>query len=148
MDDCSRVSPDIEMDQSLSRLQVSRVLDRLAGARGLPQVITVDNGPEFQSQVPDQWAYDHGVRLQLIRPGKPVENAYIGSFNGWFREECLNEMVFMNPADAMNKTERLRQNYNTRRPHSSLDGMTQVEFAQQHLVMQNSAGTKPQLVCE
>ncbi len=146
VDDFSRESPAIEVDQSLSGLRVSRVLDRLAEVRGLPQVITVDNGPEFQSRVLDQWAYEHSVRLQFIQPGRPTENAYIESFNGRFREECLNETVFMNLADARNKTERWRQDYNTHRPHSSLDGMTPAEFAQRHLVMQNSAGTNSQLV--
>jgi len=145
VDDLSRESPAIEVDRCLSGLRVSRVLDRLADERGLPEVITVDNGPEFQSRALDQWAYDHGVRLQFIRPGKPVENAYIESFNGRFREECLNEMVFMNLADARNKIERWRQDYNTRRPHSSLDGMTPAEFAQHHLVMQNSAETNSPL---
>ncbi len=146
VDDLSRESPAIEVDRSLSGLRVSRVLDRLADERGLPEVITVDNGPEFQSRALDQWAYDHGVHLQFIRPGKPVENAYIESFNGRFREECLNEMVFMNLADARTKIERWRQDYNTRRPHSSLDGMTPAEFAQHHRVMQNSAGTNLSLV--
>lgn len=148
VDDFSRESPAIEVDQSLSGLRVARVLDRLAEERGLPEVITVDNGPEFQSRALDHWAYQNGVRLQFIRPGKPIENAYIESFNGRFREECLNETIFMNLADARLKTERWRQDYNTRRPHSSLDGMTPVEFAQHHAVMQNQADTNLSLVHE
>jgi putative transposase len=79
---------------------VQAVLDRLADTRGLPQSITVDNGPEFDSQVLDKWAYRSGVQLSFIRPGKPNENAYIESFNGKFRDECLNKHWFISLAHA------------------------------------------------
>ena len=76
-------------------LRVTQVLDRLAVDRGLPELITVDNGPEFARRVLDAWAYTHGVQLHFIDPGKPVQNAYIESFNGRLRDECLNEHWFM-----------------------------------------------------
>ena len=105
------------------------VLDRLADTRGLPQSITVDNGPEFDGQVLDQWAYRTGVQLSFIRPGKPNENAYIESFNGKFRDECLNEHWFISLAHARSVIEAWRIEYNTERPHSSLGNRTPQEFA-------------------
>jgi putative transposase len=95
VDDCTRECLAIEVDASITGLRVHGVLDRLADMRALPQSITVDNGPEFDSQVLDKWAYRSGVRLSFIRPGKPNENAYIESFNGKFRDECLNEHWFI-----------------------------------------------------
>jgi len=94
VDDHSRESIAIEADFSLTGERVARVLERLAQTRGLPNIITVDNGPEFAGKALDAWAYQHGIRLHFIRPGKPVENAYIESFNGRFRDECLNENLF------------------------------------------------------
>ena len=88
VDDCTRECLAIEVDTSITGLRVQGVLDRLADSRGLPQSITVDNGPEFDGQVLDKWAYRSGVRLSFIRPAKPNENAYIESFNGKFRDEC------------------------------------------------------------
>ena len=81
-DDCSRECPDIEVDTSLGGARVVGVLERLAETRGLPEVITVDNGPEFSGKVMGEWAYRRGVKLSCIRPGKPVENAFAESFNG------------------------------------------------------------------
>ena len=105
------------------------VLDRIADTRGLPQSITVDNGPEFDSQVLDKWAYRCGVQLSFIRPGKPNENAYIESFNGKFRDECLNEHWFISLTHARAIIEAWRIEYNTERPHSSLGNLTPQEFA-------------------
>jgi len=84
VDDYSRECPLIEVDTSINGRRVAAVLDRLADVRGLPQSITVDHGPEFEGRVLDEWAYLGGVRLNFIRPGKPVENAYVESFNGAF----------------------------------------------------------------
>ena len=120
VDDCTRGCLAIEVDTSLPGLRVQAVLDRLADTRGLPQSITVDNGPEFDSKVLDQWAYRTGVQLSFIRPGKPNENAYIESFNGKFRDECLNEHWFISLAHARRIIEAWRIEYNTERPHSSL----------------------------
>jgi putative transposase len=132
VDDCSRESPAIEVDTSITGRRVVAVLERLAELRGLPLSITVDHGPEFEGQVLDAWAYEHGVRLNFIRPGKPVENAYIESFNGRFRDECLNEHWFVTLAHARQVIEKWRVEYNTERPHSSLGDLTPEEFAKTH----------------
>jgi len=129
VDDCTRECLAIEVDTSITGLRVQAVLDRLADTRGLPKSITVDNGPEFYGQVLDQWAYRTGVELSFIRPGKPNENAYIESFNGKFRDECLNEHWFLSLAHARSVIEAWRIEYNTERPHSSLGNRTPEEFA-------------------
>jgi putative transposase len=129
VDDFTRECVAIEVDRSLPGLRVARVLDRLQAAGGLPQTIVVDNGPEFAGRTLDAWAYRHGVTLRFIRPGKPIENAYVESFNGKFRDECLNEHWFVTLADAKTTIEAWRVDYNTVRPHSSLDGATPDHFA-------------------
>ena len=129
VDDCTRECLAIEVDTSLPGLRVQAVLDRLADIRGPSQSITVDNGPEFDGKVLDQWAYRTGVQLSFIRPGKPNENAYIESFNGKFRDECLNEHWFISLAHAREIIEAWRLEYNTERPHSSLGNRTPLEFA-------------------
>jgi len=129
VDDCSRECPAIEVDTSITGRRVVAVLERLAEARGLPLSITVDHGPEFEGQVLDAWAYRRGVQLNFIRPGKPVENAYIESFNGRFRDECLNEHWFVTMAHARQAIEAWRIEYNTERPHSSLDDLTPEQYA-------------------
>jgi putative transposase len=91
IDEWSRESLAIEVDLSLTGERVKRVLERLSSARGLPPVIQSDNGPEFTGRVLDQWAFERGVKLQFIEPGKPIQNAFIESFNSRLREECLNE---------------------------------------------------------
>jgi putative transposase len=130
VDDCTRESVAIEVDTSLTGTRVRTVLDRLAETRGLPQSITVDHGPEFEGQVLDTWAYGAKVQLSFIRPGKPNENAYIESFNGKFRDECLNEHWFLTMAHARRIIEAWRIEYNTERPHSSLGNLTPQEFAE------------------
>jgi putative transposase len=129
VDDFTRECVAIEVDRSLPGLRVTRVLDRLHATIGLPQAIVVDNGPEFAGRTLDAWAYAHGVTLRFIRPGKPIENAYVESFNGKFRDECLNEHWFVNLVDAKDTIERWRVDYNTVRPHSSLSGATPDQFA-------------------
>ena len=124
VDDFTRECVAIEVDRSLPGLRVTRVLDRLAAAVGLPQTIVVDNGPEFAGRTLDAWAYARGVTLRFIRPGKPIENAYVESFNGKFRDECLNEHWFVSLADAKAVIEAWRVDYNSVRPHSSLAGCT------------------------
>jgi putative transposase len=128
--DCfTRESPAIEVDTSLPGARVVRVLDNLTGERGLPQTILMDNGPELTSRVLDQWAYEHGVALRFIDPGKPVQNAFIESFNGRFRDECLNQHWFISLAHARRIIEAWRLDYNRARPHSSLGYLTPDEFA-------------------
>src|SRR5260370_25694600 len=90
VDDCTRECPAIEVDTSLGGLRVRRVLDRIARERGLPEAIVVDNGPEFRGRALAAWSEERGVRLEFIQPGKPVQNAYVESFNGRLRDECLN----------------------------------------------------------
>jgi len=129
VDDFTRECLAIEVDTSLSGLRVGRVLQRLIDLRGLPELIVSDNGSEFTSKALDSWAYQRDVGLHFIRPGKPVENAYIESFNGKLRDECLNENWFTDLEDARSKIEAWRKDYNEVRPHSSLDNRTPMEFS-------------------
>lgn len=128
VDDYSRECPAIEVDTSLGGARVVQVLERLGELRGLPEGITLDNGPEFTGRALDEWAYRRGVKLNYIRLGKPVENAYIESFNGKFRDECLNENWFLSMKHAREVIESWRKDYNEARPHSSLDGLTPQEY--------------------
>ena len=105
------------------------MLERLAETRGLPEVITIDNGPEFAGRALDEWAYRNRVKLNFIRPGKPIENAYAESFNGRFRDECLNTNWFISLNHARSVIEAWRRDYNEVRPHSSLKGITPKEYA-------------------
>jgi putative transposase len=130
VDDCTRECVAIEVDTSITGSRVKAVMQRLADTRGLPRSITVDHGPEFEGQVLDAWAYQANVQLSFIRPGKPNENAYIESFNGKFRDECLNEHWFVTMADARRIIENWRIEYNTEREHSSLGKLTPQEYAQ------------------
>jgi putative transposase len=130
VDAYTRESLAIEVDTSLPGERVARVLDRVIGERGAaPREITLDNGPELTSRALDQWAYERGVRLRFIDPGKPVQNAYIESFNGRLRDECLNEHWFLSLAHARSIIEEWRCDYNQRRPHSALGNLTPLEFA-------------------
>ncbi|AMD50498.1 integrase [Bordetella holmesii F627] len=132
VDDYTRECLAIEVDTSLPGLRVAMVLQRLAEMRGLPRSITVDNGPEFAGRALDAWAYQAGVKLSFIRPGKPVENAYIESFNGKFRDECLNEHWFLSLRQVKSLIENWRVEYNTDRPHSALGYLTPAQFVQAH----------------
>lgn len=119
----------IEVDTSLPALRVVRVLDRLRLQRGLPVRIIIDHGTEFTSKALDQWAYNNKVTLHFITPGRPMENGYIESFHGKFREECLNEHWFLTLDDARETIESWRVDYNQVRPHSALGYLTPQEFA-------------------
>ena len=129
VDDFSRESPAIIVDQSIPGERVVRELEEVVAQRGVPEMIVTDNGPEFAGKALDAWAYRRGVKLHFIRPGKPVENAYVESFNGKFRDECLNENWFTSLAHARDVIERWRQDYNEVRPHSSLGNDTPAGFA-------------------
>ena len=129
VDDFTRECVAIEVDRSLPGLRVVRVLDRLAETLGLPATLVMDNGPEFRGRALDAWAYARGVHLRFIRPGKPSENAFVESFNGKFRDECLNEHWFASVAEAQALIEAWRVDYNTVRPHSALAGKTPEQFA-------------------
>jgi len=112
VDDFSRECPAIEVDTSLPGARVVRVLERLGESCSLPQEIVLDNGPEMIGRALDEWAYRNGVRLNFIEPGKPVQNAFIESFDGKFRDECLNEHWFLDLADAREIIEAWRIDYN------------------------------------
>jgi putative transposase len=129
VDDYTRECLRIEADTSLGGVRVVRVLDQLVAQRGRPRRMLTDNGPEFTGQAMDRWAYANGVDLDFIDPGKPQQNAYIESFNGKFRDECLNEHWFANLWEARRITTDYEQEYNTDRPHSSLENRTPEEFA-------------------
>jgi putative transposase len=133
VDDFTRECLAIEVDTSLPGRRVVSVLERLAEFRGLPQSVTVDNGPEFISKALDEWAYRQQLQLRFIAPGKPTQNAYVESFNGKFRDECLNEHWFLSMRHARDVIARWRQEYNEERPHSSLDDQTPNEFAERFL---------------
>ena len=129
VDSYTRESLAIEVDTSLPGVRVARVLDRVIGERGAaPAEIRLDNGPELTSRALDQWAYEKGVKLRFIEPGKPVQNAFIESFNGRLRDECLNEHWFLSLADARRIIEWWRIDYNQNRPHSSLGNLTPEEY--------------------
>ncbi len=146
VDDLTRECPAIEVDTSLPGARVVRVLDRLAVLRGLPDTIVIDNGSEFTGRVLDAWANKHGVKLHFIDPGKPVQNAYIESFNGKFRDECLDLHWFTGLADAKAKIESWRVEYNRVRPHSSLGDATPESFAERFKTEHPEVGLSLQLV--
>lgn len=120
----------IEVDTSLPGTRVVQVLERVTARTGAtPREIVLDNGPELTSRALDQWAYENGVRLHFIDPGKPQQNGFIESFNGKLRDECLNEHWFLTLAHAREIIEDWRIDYNQRRPHSALGNLTPLEFS-------------------
>jgi putative transposase len=120
----------IEVDTSLPGGRVVRVLERLATERGVPDEIILDNGPELAGKAVDQWAYDRGVWLRFIEPGKPIQNAFVESFQGRLRDECLDRHWFVGLHDARHTVEIWRQDYNRARPHSALGYRPPEEFRQ------------------
>lgn len=131
VDDYTKECPVILADTSITGKRVVYELDKLKEKIGLPEEITVDNGPEFISNALDEWAYKNNVRIYFIEPGTPTENPFIESFNGKFRDECLSMHWFLNIQHAREIIEQWRIEYNTERPHSSLDYMTPSEFVAQ-----------------
>lgn len=131
VDDATHEAVAAEVERAFSGHGVARVLDRLALSRGLPQIIRSDNGKEFCGKAMVQWAHQRGVLLRLIEPGKPNQNAYIESFNGRLRDECLNEHWFPNLLQARAVIEIWRREYNEERPKKVLGGMTPEAYAKQ-----------------
>jgi putative transposase len=129
VDDFTKEAVDIVVDHGISGHYVTRVLDQAARFRALPKVIRTDQGPEFTGKALDQWAYEKKIELRLIQAGKPTQNAYVESFNGKFRDECLNEHWFRSLHEARDIVARWRMDYNQRRPHSALEYQTPSEFA-------------------
>ena len=128
IDDFTRESVGMEVDTGISGERVTRTLDRIAESGGFPEKIVMDNGPEFTSKAMLLWSERRGVRLHHIEPGKPNQNAFIESFNGTFRDGCLNQHWFESLSEARGTIERWRVEYNIERPHSSLGKMTPMEF--------------------
>ena len=131
-DDFSHECVEIAVDFGISGQYVTRVLDRAARFRGYPLAVRTDNGPEFTSRVFMAWAQSRGIRHILIQPGRPMQNGYIESFNGKFRDEHLNEQWFESLGEARSAAATWRQDYNEVRPHSSLGRMPPARFAEQH----------------
>ncbi len=129
VDNFSRECLGITPGQSIKGEDVVKFVSRISFGRGVPERIFLDNGPEFIGKSLDKWAYENKVILDFSRPGKPTDNAYIESFNGSFRDECLNVNWFLSLDDAKEKIEAWRKEYNEFRPHSSLGDLTPKEFA-------------------
>jgi putative transposase len=126
----TRECPAIEVGSSLGSRRVTRVLDRVIEIRGVPAGLRCDNGPEFTSRHFLGWCEEKRIQLIHIQPGRPMQNGHVESFNGRFRDECLNANWFQNLVDAKQKIEQWRESYNSDRPHSSLDYRTPTEFAE------------------
>lgn len=133
VDNFSRESLAITVDYALKASNVVATMQHLQAVRGTPKRIQVDNGSEFIPHVLDHWAYEHGVELDFSRPGKHTDNPFIESFNGSFRDECLNVHWFLSLDDTREKIERWRRDYNEFRTHSSLGDLTPYEFRLAHL---------------
>lgn len=131
LDTFTRRAPGVVIERSISGVRVVRFLEQVAAKIGYPKSITVDNGPEFISNALDQWAHAHSVHLFFSRPGKPVDNAFIESFNGRLRDECLNTTWFYGLEQAREVIAEWLEDYNERRPHSSLAGLTPAEYERQ-----------------
>ena len=128
LDTYSRECLWLEVARSITGSRVTEVLGEVGALRGLPDRIVIDHGPEFISNALDEWAYIRGIKLHFIRPGKPVDNAFIESFNGRLRDECLNLNWFASMEQARRVIKEWRLDYNNDRPHSSLGYLTPAEF--------------------
>ena len=135
VDTFSRFSPAVEARFNFRGADVVEVLDRLARTVGLPRAIRVDQGTEFVSRDLDLWAYHRSVTLDFSRPGKPTDNAFIESFNGKFRAECLNAHWFMSLDDAQRKCEDWRRDYNEERPHSAIGNKCPIELTDRSVAL-------------
>ena len=131
VDDATHESVAIVVEHSMGGNQLIRVLDEVCAKRGKPAVIRTDNGPEFIGKAMLNWAYRSGIALKLIEPGKPNQNAYVESFNGRLRDECLNEHWFTSIKHAKVVIEDWRRDYNEQRPKKSLGGLTPASYAKQ-----------------
>jgi putative transposase len=131
IDNFSREALGIGVNTSLPAQKVIDVLDNIKQQRGLPKEIIVDNGPEFTAKKMIIWACNNSVRLRFIDPGKPIQNAFIESFNGRMRDECLNQSWFQSLSEAQKIISNWRVDYNTKRPHSSLKNQTPQKFVEQ-----------------
>ena len=138
VDDATHEAVAVVPERAMGGNALTHVLDRLRVERGLPRVIRTDNGKEFCSRAMLTWAHQHQISLRLIEPGKPNQNAYVESFNGRLRDECLNEHWFINLTHAQDIIEDWRRDYNEERPKKGLGGLTPVQYAKQ---LSEKAGT-------
>jgi putative transposase len=129
VDDFTRECLGLVVDTSLTAPRVVRELDRIIETRGCPRMIVSDNGTEFTSNAILAWQQERDIEWHYIAPGKPMQNGFVESFNGRLRDECLNEHLFANLNEARQIIEAWRIDYNTNRPHTSLNGLTPTEFA-------------------
>lgn len=134
VDKFSRESLYIDVGYRMTAPQVVDALERVRYERGVPAVISVDNGSEFTSKALDEWAYIRGVKLHFIPPGKPTQNGHIESFNGRLRDECLNAQSFWSLQHAQHEIEKWRIDYNEWRPHTSIGNLTPREFARRKMI--------------
>ena len=139
VDDYSRECLTLMTATSLSGLHVVRELTSLITGRGRPQTIVSDNGTELTSMAILKWCQDTGIEWHYIAPGKPMQNGFVESFNGSFRDECLNETLFSSMAEARNQITAWKEDYNTHRPHSSLGNSTPNEFAKKMALEKQAA---------
>ena len=148
-DDFTHECVDIAVDHGISGAYVVRLLDQAACFRGYPRAVRSDNGPEFTSRAFIAWTQQHGIKHLLIEPGRPMQNGYIESFNGKFRDECLNEHWFTSLAQARDVIADWRRDYNEVRPHSSCGRIPPSQFAAQHRVQHaNNAVTFNPGLCQ
>ena len=138
VDDYSRECLALVADTSLSGLRVTRELTAVMARRGKPQTIVSDNGTELTSMAVLRWCQDSGIQWHYIAPGKPMQNAFVESFNGSFRDECLNETLFSSLAEARETITAWKEDYNRHRPHSSLGNITPHEFTMK-MALENQA---------
>ena len=129
VDDYTRESLAVEVDTSLASERVIRALETAIEEHGRPMAIVCDNGPEFRSRALEAWSEQRKIQLEFIDPGKSMQNAFVESYNGRMRDECLNANWFLNVADARRKILEWRQDYNQQRPHSALGYRTPSEYA-------------------
>ena len=142
VDDFTKESVEIAIDHGMGSGYVVRVLEDIVRFRGKPGAIRTDQGPEFTAHALDQWAYRNGVTLKLIQPGKPTQNGYIESFNGKFRDECLNEHWFSTLAEARPIVTAWRRDYNEIRPHSAIGYQTPAEYRARHRSWRDAVQTQ------
>jgi putative transposase len=130
VDDFTKENVALVPDTSISGVRVTRELGQAISERGIPKTIVSDNGTEFTSMAILKWVQDNGIDWHYIQPGKPTQNAFIESFNGRLRDECLNETLFSSLTDAREELEKWRDDYNYHRPHSSIENLTPSEFVE------------------
>lgn len=141
VDDATQEAVAVMPDTAISGMYVTRILDELKASRGLPKVLRSDNGREFCGRAMAIWAHENAVALRFIEPGKPNQNAYVESFNGRLRDECLNEHWFTTLPHARAVIEEWRRDYNERRPKKQLGGLPPAAYAERLAAKFNGAGS-------